>query len=103
MRCLGMRAGEPQDAEFLSALALRSKGYWGYDAEFLEACRSELTLDAADVAPSRVAVAEQGGRVVGFYALLGDPPEADLGYMFVEPDTIGSGAAAIGRRGAPAS
>ena len=75
----------------LSDLALRSKGHWGYDAEFLEACRAELTVDPADIGQRRVTVAERAGAVIGFYGLDGDPPEVELAWLFVEPVHIGTG------------
>ena len=43
-----VRPGHPGEAAILSDLALRSKSYWGYDADFLEACRDELGLQAED-------------------------------------------------------
>lgn len=86
------RAGE---AALLSALALRSKGHWGYDAAFLAACRDELTMRDDELAARRTVVAElpdsRGGRVVGFRTLEGEPPVGVLGMMFVDPDAIGRG------------
>ncbi|AWL88449.1 MULTISPECIES: GNAT family N-acetyltransferase [Streptomyces] len=90
-----IRAGEAAEAAVLTDLALRSKGHWEYDAEFLAACREELTMRPAEVAARRTAVAEEGGRILGFTTLDGEPPEGALGMMFVEPDTIGRG---VGRR-----
>lgn len=90
-----IRAGEAAEAAALTELALRSKGHWGYDAEFLAACREELTVRPADVAARRTAVAEEDGRILGFTTLDGEPPKGALGMMFVEPDTIGRG---VGRR-----
>ena len=52
--------GTAQDAAALSELALRSKGYWGYDATFLEACRDELTLTADQATAARVVRASDG-------------------------------------------
>ncbi|MFD0278915.1 GNAT family N-acetyltransferase [Kitasatospora sp. NPDC127111] len=86
-----IRPAGPDEAELLSALALRSKGYWGYDEAFLEACREELTLDPAAIERRRTAVAEDGGRVLGFVTLVGAPPQGELGMLFVEPDAIGRG------------
>lgn len=87
-----VRPARPGEAAELSELALRSKGYWGYDAAFLEACREELTLGPAEIGPRRVTVAADGaGRPVGFYTLDGDPPEGTLGMLFVDPDLIDSG------------
>lgn len=90
-----IRAGEAAEAAALTELALRSKGHWEYDAEFLAACREELTIRPADVAARRTAVAEEDGRILGFTTLDGEPPKGALGMMFVEPDTIGRG---VGRR-----
>ena len=86
--------GTAHDATALSELALRSKGYWGYDAAFLEACRDELTLTADQVAATRV-VRAPGGAVRGFHLLApdraGDPDRGELLMLFVDPPAIGSG------------
>ncbi len=89
-----LRSGRADEADTLSDLAVRSKGHWGYDETFLDACRSELALDAKDITYRRVVVAEHDGVPVGFYSLDGEPPEGELGYLFVEPSWIGHG---IGR------
>ncbi|MGY0024063.1 N-acetyltransferase family protein [Streptomyces sp. cg35] len=87
-----IRAGRPDEAERLSALALRSKAHWGYDADFMAACVAELTLGADEVAERRTVVAEdRDGRVLGFATLEGRPPRGELGLMFVDPDAMGCG------------
>jgi len=88
------RPARADEAALLSEMALRSKAHWGYDIEFIEACREELTVGADEVARRRAAVAEQDGTVVGFTTLEGEPPQGALGMMFVEPHVIGQG---IGR------
>jgi GNAT superfamily N-acetyltransferase len=75
----------------LSDLALRSKGYWGYDPEFLEACRADLTLSEDYLASGRVFVAEDQGKIAGFYGLETQGSEATLAFLFVEPEAIGQG------------
>ena len=89
-----VRAARADEAEPLSELALRSKAYWGYDEAFMAACRDELTVPAPQVEARRTMVAERDGRVLGFVTVEGDPPEGELGMLFVEPDAIGRG---IGR------
>jgi GNAT superfamily N-acetyltransferase len=91
MSTVAMRPGREDEALLLSDLALRSKGHWGYDQAFLEACRGELTLTPAQVRAKRTIVAERAGRVVGFYTLAGEPPVGGLDHLFVEPAEIGSG------------
>ncbi len=78
----------------LSALCLRSKAHWGYDAEFMAACRAELTLSAKDLDASLLQVAEQGGLAIGVAQLGLQGNKAELDKLFVEPGHIGSG---IGR------
>jgi GNAT superfamily N-acetyltransferase len=84
----------PDEAATLSALALRSKGHWGYDAAFLEACRAELTLTTDQAAAARVVHADDGS-VCGFHLLAPDPDGApgrgELLMLFVDPSAIGHG------------
>ncbi|CAL9636249.1 GNAT family N-acetyltransferase [Streptomyces sp. enrichment culture] len=89
-----IRPARPGEAKLLTELALRSKAYWGYDAEFLASCRQELTLGDAELAGRRTSVAERDGGVVGFTTLEGEPPQGVLGMMFVDPELVGEG---IGR------
>lgn len=76
----------------ISALALRSKGHWGYSADFLEACRAELTYDAEECESGRMWVAEfEGADIVGFTLITGAPPTGELAALFVDPLAIGTG------------
>lgn len=89
-----IRPARATEAGILTELALRSKAHWGYDAQFLEACRDELTVAANEVTRRRALVADQDGHIVGFTTLQGEPPTGVLGMMFVDPQAIGQG---IGR------
>ena len=84
------RAGVEDDAT-LSDLALRSKAHWGYDADFLEACRAELTLSPAYLAEQQVYVVEENERVIGFYSLRAEEGGVALDHLFIEPKIIGRG------------
>jgi predicted N-acetyltransferase YhbS len=87
-----IRLATPTEAEALSALALRSKAYWGYDAAFMAACVEELTVSALRIQTNPTYVLEENGYVVGFYMLESpNGTEIELGYLFVEPDAIGQG------------
>lgn len=87
-----LRQARPDEHLAVSALALRSKGHWGHDAEFLEACRAELTWGPERMV--EVVVAESDGAVVGFHLLEPVESEAHVGELaalFVDPPSIGSG------------
>jgi GNAT superfamily N-acetyltransferase len=99
-----IRAARPEEADELGELAFRSKAYWGYDAEFMEACREELKVPADQVVARRVYVAVSRGsdadpaaaregrqRILGFGTVEGEPPAGELGMLFVDPSAIGRG------------
>ncbi len=87
-----IRPARPSEAEALSELALRSKGHWGYEPAFLEACRAELTLSPEFIQTTEVHVLEVGERLVGFYSLADREGDLELGHFFVDPPAIGGGA-----------
>jgi predicted N-acetyltransferase YhbS len=87
-----IRPAQPAEAEQLSELTLRSKGFWGYDEAFLEACRDELSVDADYMEKNPVYVIEHESRCAGIYSLEQiDVNEVELGLLFVEPKFIGGG------------
>ena len=92
-----IRNAAAQEATEISNLAIRSKAYWGYTKEFMEACRQELTVTSDEIdSPSlHYVVAECGKKIVGFYEIahIADS-EYELEALFVEPKHIGMG---IGR------
>ena len=87
-----IRKADHYEAEALTALALRSKAYWGYSQEFMAACRAELTYSQANICNNHFFVAENGNSIVGFYGLVRlSTAEIELEAMFVEPAFIGQG------------
>ena len=89
-----IRAACRDESEALSDLALRSKAFWGYSNEFLEACREELTVDASRMPEDRYQcfVAEKSNVIIGFYTLSFVSDDAcELEALFVEPEHIGQG------------
>jgi GNAT superfamily N-acetyltransferase len=87
------RAGEEAT---LSELCLKSKGHWGYDAEFVAACEPYLKVTAEDVAAGHTTVAETStGAVLGVCQIAPGNPHGSLDLLFITPDAIGQG---IGRR-----
>jgi GNAT superfamily N-acetyltransferase len=89
-----LRPAVPAEADALSRLALRSKRHWGYDEEFLAACRVELTLRPEQCDGVHTVVAARGDVLLGFYRLAGAAPVAELADLFVDPMAIGRGVGA---------
>jgi len=86
-----LRPGRPSEAPALSALALRSKGFWGYDAEFLARCQDDLAVSPAQVDGRRLVVAVMEGSLSGYVRVGGTHPAGELEALFVDPPWIGSG------------
>jgi GNAT superfamily N-acetyltransferase len=89
-----IRNAQPEEAKEISALAMRSKAYWGYSEEFMKACRDELTVTAERINSNDLhyMVAEQGSQLLGYYAIEKCAEEGyELEALFVEPAHIGTG------------
>ena len=68
----------------ISDLCFRSKAIWGYDEEFMNACRAELSLEPRDLELTLIAVAENHGKLIGVAQVKVADDEADLLKLFVE-------------------
>ena len=90
-----LRAPSPDEAELLTDLCLRSKAVWGYDADFMQACRAELTIRPADLAQDVFRVALVGDEIVGVAQIAVAGDDAELAKLFVAPGTIGTGVGKI--------
>jgi len=86
-----LRPALPNEAPALTALSLRSKAFWGYDAVFMRACVEELTLYPSDLAPETFMVAERDQVVAGLAQIAPLDSDADLLALFVDPDHMGHG------------
>lgn len=86
-----IRRATPDEAEFLTELTGRSALYWGYEPAFLDWEPESITVTPDMVARFPVHVLEEADRIVGYYGLLGEPPEMALDKLFVEPDLNGTG------------
>lgn len=92
---IDLRTPRPPDLPALSALNLRSKAYWGYDAAFMAACVEELRVTEADLACSDVIAAFDGAQPCGMAQVTREGEVCDLANLFVDPAAMGRG---LGRR-----
>lgn len=87
-----IRKARPGEAASLTALCVRSKAHWGYDAAFMALSAAALNVDEDDIAVGRVLVAvDDAGGVVGMACVVPDGDVADLDSLFVDPPAIGGG------------
>ncbi|MDO8288570.1 MAG: GNAT family N-acetyltransferase [Parvibaculum sp.] len=86
-----LRLAWPDEGPALSALAMLSKAHWGYDTDFMNRCRDELTITQGKIGRERVRVAEVGGKVAGFASMAVLGGKAEVGDIFVHPKFMSSG------------
>lgn len=87
-----LRRARPGEADVLTALCVRSKAHWGYDAEFMQRCREGLRVRPAAIRGGRVMVLVDGqDRPLGVAQVDVEADTADLALLFVDPPAIGRG------------
>ncbi len=89
-----VRPARTEETDALTALCIRSKAHWGYDAEFLRQSTPALTVTPSMVEEGGVLVAEdQHGRLLGVAAAKITERQGtfDLALLFVEPSALGMG------------
>ena len=80
-----------EELEEASAVCLRSKAYWGYDATVMKACRDELTLSAADLEGGLSVGMREGGTLLGVAQVICESDNWELEKLFVDPPAMGRG------------
>ena len=80
------------DAEILTKLTQRSKGYWDYTPEQMNAWKDELTVTPTYIENHLSYKLVEFGRILGYYSLMHYEDKAILlDNLFIEPDTINLG------------
>lgn len=89
-----IRPATSGDAKAITALAIRSKAFWGYSEAFMDACREELTVSPEKIASDRflIFVLEREELLLGYYALETlEEHTLEIDALFIEPDHMGQG------------
>ncbi|WP_417496768.1 GNAT family N-acetyltransferase [Maricaulis sp.] len=88
-----LRPARPGEEAALSALCLRSKAYWGYDAAFMDAVAPYLRVTGDAIREGHATVAESAdGVVLGVCQIDPAGHGGALDLLFIEPEAIGTGA-----------
>ncbi len=91
---VALRKPDLDELEAASDLCLKSKAFWGYDAAFMSACVSELTLTEEDLSSTKVTLAISNGKLAGVAQVSNSEDGCFLEKLFVDPAFMGQG---IGR------
>ena len=86
-----IRPAAANEASVLSNLALDAKRYWGYPEHWIRHWQADLTISPDFIDDNHVYVAEEDGKIQGFYALIVTGDQAELDHMWVTPACIGTG------------
>lgn len=86
-----VRRAKAGEGRLLSEIALRSKAYWGYDRDFVEACREALTISESTIASEFVYVLEEESDIIGFFCFDVNGDKSELDDLFIVPEFIGKG------------
>ena len=88
-----IRPAAPEEAETLTDIAWRSKGYWEYPAEQMRRFREYLTISEQflEENPSYLLENEETSEIMGFYSLENRGGRWWLENMWLVPEHIGSG------------
>ncbi len=101
-----IRPANREDAQFLTGLSFKSKGFWGYPKEYFEVWKPELTITPDYIEKNDVLVFESGGAIVGYYSIIELENDIEvsgakidkgfwLEHMFIAPKYIGRGIGTI--------
>lgn len=85
-----IRQADESEVAILSDIAFRSKAYWGYDDDFMEACRDVLTVRPEDCGSGLVLISAET-LILGFYHITGNTLEGELDKLFIDPDYLHMG------------
>jgi len=82
---MNIRPAQGDEAEALSALALKAKAYWGYPVDAIELWRRDLTVSTHTIASRPTFLAVLADEIVGFYSLSPSHHSWALDHLWVLP------------------
>ena len=87
-----IKKAKPEEAKTLTEIAFKSKAYWGYDIQFMESCKDELTITTDLIQEQICYLANKNNDISGFYILnhISDTI-IELEQFFIDPEFIRQG------------
>lgn len=87
-----IRKAVPEDLKLLNDLMFASKGYWGYDNDFMKKFMAAFSLTESHIDSDHTFVAINDSDIIGFYNFsYGVNANLELENFFLHPDYIGKG------------
>jgi GNAT superfamily N-acetyltransferase len=86
-----IRPARVEEADALTDLVLRSKAYWGYDEEFMEAAAQIMGVYPEFLRDNHSFVLEVDGKITGLSSLVHQGDTLLLDNLFIAPEHIGEG------------
>ncbi|MEM8852728.1 MAG: GNAT family N-acetyltransferase [Pseudomonadota bacterium] len=86
-----LRPPQAPELDAINHLIMRSKAFWGYDAAFMAACRTELSLTPTDIAGDHAMLAVEDHTPLGIATISVDGAAGELEKLFVAPEAMGRG------------
>lgn len=80
----------PEESEKLSAIAVRSKGHWGYSQELLESWRKDLSISSDYIVAHTNRSIWLDKQIIGFFSIVQSPTPL-LDNLWLLPERIGQG------------
>jgi len=80
-----------EDAEVLTQLMRKSKGYWEYSTEQLEKWKEELKISEEYIAENNTFKLSLLDKCIGFYSFKQNGENLKLDNLFIRPNAIGKG------------
>ena len=73
-----IRHAKIQEAEILTKISFRSKGYWGYPKEYYDIWADELTIGPDYIKNNDVFVFANDGEINGYYSIVDSMKKWDV-------------------------
>ena len=87
-----IQKASPENSTAITALTIRSKGFWNHGKELIGKWEANLTVSEEYITKQKVNKLIENDQLIGFYAFEKESAEtAKLEFLFVDPPFIGKG------------